>query len=90
MEELEGGGFEKEIGPFDECAHEGKEGDFGGFSSGAEAEVKGAQDGIAPSGDEGSHVEGRASRGATMEDVALDFLRSAVVVEGGHAARLAG
>ena len=90
MEELEGGGFEEEIGQLDEFAHEGNEGDFGGFSGGAEAEVKRAQDGVAPSGDEGGHVEGRASQGATVEDVALALLRSAVVVEGGHAGETGG
>ena len=63
-----------------EFAHEGDEGDFGGFAFGAEALIQWAEHGIVTRGDQCGHVEGGACQGAAMGDMALAALRAAIVV----------
>ena len=68
----------------EEFAHAGGHGDFVGLAGGGEAlEVLG-DDGVAPDGREGGHVQGGADRGASAADVALAALRAAVAVERGQ------
>ena len=75
-----------------EFAHDGGEGDFGGFGFLQEALVEGFEDGVVGDGGdggEGGHVESAAERGASAGDVALAAERAAIVVEWGQAGELA-
>jgi hypothetical protein len=65
----------------------GDEGDFEGFSGGAESFVEGFEDGVVADGVEGGHVESAADYGPSAGDSALPFAGSAIVIERGHASQ---
>ena len=66
-------GFEQCVCGDDEFAHDGGDGDFGGFSGAEELLVFGLEIGVEAGGDESRHVEGPAHAGATAADEALAF-----------------
>ena len=49
----------------EEFAHDGDQGDFVGFTGGAQALVSGLEDGVAAGGGESGHVQGDAHLEAT-------------------------
>jgi hypothetical protein len=74
----------------DEFAHDGGEGDFGGFASFAQALVKDAQDGVVADGGEGGHVEDVADRFAPAGNAAGAGIGAAILVVGSDACQGGG
>jgi hypothetical protein len=75
------GVFEEEVEELEKFSGDSGEGEFGGFSAFAEAEVEGAKDGVVASGGESGHVEGAAEAKAAALDVARLAQVTAVVGE---------
>ena len=69
----------------EEFAHDGGEGDFMGFTGGAQALVDGLEDGVTARGAQGCHVEGEAHFAASAADGAGAAIGPAVAIEGGEA-----
>jgi len=69
----------------EEFAHDGGEGDFVGFTVGAQTLVDGLEDGVAARGTEGRHVERMTHFAAPAADGAGAAERTAVAIERGEA-----
>ena len=82
---LKRGIFEEVVEEEEELPHDGGQREFGGLAGGAQAQVKGAEDGVGAGGAERGHVEGATQAEASAGDVALALECAAVVVERGHA-----
>jgi hypothetical protein len=84
------GVFEEAVHEDDEFAHDGGEGEFGGFVVGAEALIEGFEDGVVESGGEGGHIEDFSDSGSAAVDVALSAVLAAAAVERRHAGQGGG
>src|SRR5271170_3293153 len=81
---------EDEIGGLDEFAHDGDDGDLGGFSSGGEALCEGPEVRIASLGGKGGEVEHAPGPGATAADEAQAPVLTAIAIVGGDAEEAGG
>src|SRR3984885_2658371 len=68
----------------------GGEGDFGGFTLGAQALVERFQDGVVLGGDEGGHPQPGAHGGPSAGDVALAAMEATVVIARGQTGQGSG
>lgn len=74
------GVFEEGVEDQEEFSGDGDEGDFGGFTVGAEPLIEGAQVVVPAGGDDGCTVQGPAQGGPAVRNVRLATLGAGVVV----------
>jgi len=82
--------FKKEIGENDQFSHKSSEGNFGGFTAGAEVLIKSFQNRVVTGGGNGGHVESQPDVMAPAGDVSLASKLATIAIEGSQASQGSG